>query len=169
MATVELELAPPSAEAAFANMLQLYIHDFSEQWAGQERWELGEDGRFEGGPDLSRLWREPDFVPLLIRADGRLAGFCVLDRQARGARPVDRNVAEFFVVRKHRRSGVGSTAARSVFARYPGVWEVAVRRTNAGGLAFWPKVIAAQPGLTGLDELSDATDWDGPVFRFRME
>ncbi len=168
MATVELQIAPPSAEGAIDAMLQLYIHDFSEQWAGQARGELGEDGRFEG-PEVSELWRKADHIPLLIRADGRLAGFCVLDRQARGARPVDRNVAEFFVVRKHRRSGVGSTAARSVFARYPGVWEVAVRRTNAGGLAFWPKVIAAQPGLTDLHELSDATTWDGPVFRFRME
>lgn len=62
MATVELLPAPPSAAQAIDNMLQLYVHDFSEQWAGQARGELGEDGRFEG-PDVADLWRRADHVP----------------------------------------------------------------------------------------------------------
>lgn len=80
--------------------------------------------------------------------------------------PVDWNVAEFFVVRKHRRRGVGGAAARRIFAERPGVWEVAVARRNLGALAFWRSVIAAQPGVYGLRELDDANDWDGVVFRF---
>jgi predicted acetyltransferase len=167
MTTVELQTAPPSAQAAMGNMLQLYMHDFADLSPEEKKGELGEDGRFEL-PDLSALWREPDLVPLLIRADGRLAGFCVLNRRHHGARPVDWNVAEFFVVRKHRRTGVGAAAATQAFQARPGVWEVAVRRQNPGAQAFWRRVIEAQPGLRGLHELSDASDWEGPVFRFSL-
>lgn len=105
---------------------------------------------------------------MLIRAGGRLAGFCILNRHAHGSEPVDRNMAEFFVVRKHRLAGVGALAAQAAFARYPGVWEVAVARRNLGALAFWRRVIEAQPGISGLNELTGVTGWDGPVFRFRV-
>src|SRR5688572_13682359 len=118
MPRVELDIASPSAQTALANMLQLYIHDFSELWAGEARGELGEDGLFEA-PDLAELWPKADHLPLLIRADGHLAGFCILNADAHGDQPVDRNVAEFFVVRKHRRSGVGAAAARAVFSAHP--------------------------------------------------
>jgi predicted acetyltransferase len=165
MPRVELEIASPSAQTALANMLQLYIHDFSELWGGEARGELGEDGLFEA-PDLAELWPKADHLPLLIRADGHLAGFCILNAHAHGAQPVDRNVAEFFVVRKHRRSGVGAAAARAVFSAHPGTWEVAVVQSNTGALIFWRKVIEAQPGMSGFHELGDVRDWNGTVFRF---
>lgn len=168
MTQVVLEPAGPEHRETIANLFQLYIHDFSEQWAGQERGELGEDGRFEPYPYLESYWAGPGRVPLLLRAAGRLAGFCLINRHHHGARPVDWNVAEFFVVRKHRRSGLGAAAAAQVFQARPGVWEVAVARRNTGALAFWRDVIESQAGLAGLHELSDASDWDGTVFRFTL-
>jgi predicted acetyltransferase len=33
-------------------------------------------------------------------------------------------MAEFFVLPKYRRGGVGTDAARAVFARFPGEWHV---------------------------------------------
>lgn len=168
MADVALEILARSQRQTLANLLQLYTHDFSEHWSGTAEGELEEDGRFSPYPHLDSYWTEPGRVPLLLRTRGRIAGFCLLNRHHHGARPVDWNVAEFFVVRKHRRGGIGAAAARQVFASRPGVWEVAVARRNTGALAFWRRVIASQPRLDDLHQLEEVTDWEGEVFRFRM-
>ena len=78
-------------------------------------------------------------------------------------------MAEFFILRKHRRAGVGAAAARAVFARYPGVWEAAVVRRNTAALAFWRRAVAGCPQLESLEEIDmTGPHWDGPVLRFRI-
>lgn len=168
MTDIVLEPFRPEARETLANLFQLYIHDFSEHWAGTDQGELGEDGRFAPYPYLDSYWSEPGRVPLLLTAAGRLAGFCLLNQHHHGARPVDWNVAEFFVVRKHRRSGLGQAAAHQAFTSRPGVWEVAVARRNTGALAFWRRAIEAHPRVANLHELDDASDWIGTVFRFTI-
>ena len=166
MAAVEIVAALPEDRVALANMMQLYAHDFSELWSGEARGELGEDGLFAAYP-LDVWWREPDHIPLLVKAGGFLAGFALLNKTSHTGASLDRNMAEFFVVRKHRRSGVGTAAARMIFTRYPGRWETAVARANHGALAFWRAAI--QP-LVEEVELVDVESplWNGPVLRFRV-
>jgi len=166
MTSVDVIEARADQRSAIANMMQLYIHDFSEQWAGQARGELNESGLFEDYP-LDPYWSKPDHIPLLIRAGGALAGFVLVDAHAHSGLTLDRSVAEFFVVRKHRRGGVGAAAARAVFMRWPGQWEAAVARRNLGALAFWRRVVAETPGVTAVEELDVSTDgWNGPILRF---
>lgn len=143
MAAVSIERAAAAQRAAIENMLQLYTHDFSQFWSGRdERGELGEDGRFDPYPYLDLYWREPDATPLLIRADGRLAGFALINRVFHSGRAADWSVAEFFVARKHRRAGIGLEAARQVFAAQPGLWEAAAAAPNLAAQAFWRRVSA---------------------------
>ncbi|HMN44041.1 MAG TPA: GNAT family N-acetyltransferase [Povalibacter sp.] len=167
MATVEIVPATTAQRAALENLMQLYIHDFSEHWAGRSEGELREDGRFAPYP-LDAYWSEPAHVPLLIRRGGSLIGFALLNANSHTGQPVDRNVAEFFIARKYRRTGVGTEAAHAVFARYPGQWETAVARRNLAALAFWRKTIAACPQVFDLGEhdINDA-HWNGPVIRFQ--
>ena len=168
MPQVDVEVAGPERRAVFENLMQLYVHDFSEQWFGLERGELDEDGRFPPYP-LDPYWREADHVPLLVRSDGHLAGFALLNRASHVGETVDRNMAEFFIARKHRRGGVGGLAARTIYSRYPGLWETAVARRNVGALAFWRGVIGGHPEVRGLKETDQRTDvWDGALFQFRM-
>ncbi|HEY5290381.1 MAG TPA: acetyltransferase, partial [Caulobacteraceae bacterium] len=102
------------------------------------------------------------------RAGGALAGFALVNDNSHSGLPVDRNVAEFFIVRKHRRGGVGTAAARAVFALYPGQWEAAVARRNLPALAFWRTAVSGCPKLIDLEELDvRSNDWDGPILRFR--
>src|ERR1700722_14219127 len=83
-----------------ANLLQLYIHDFSEYWSGTSQGELEDDGRFFDYA-LDSYWSNPRRVPLLFRLNGRLAGFALINEHAHTERLVDWNMAEFFVARKH--------------------------------------------------------------------
>jgi predicted acetyltransferase len=167
---VEVTPAAPEEKPALANLFQLYTHDFSEFWAGEEEGELGEDGLFAPYTYLDTYWSDPDRIPLLVRVGGRLAGFALVNRHAHSGLKVDRNVAEFFIARKYRRGGIGTTVARTLFQRYPGLWEAAVARANSGALAFWRNAVCHCPGLVSCDELDRRTDeWDGPILRFRVE
>ncbi len=168
MSKVEVSVARPEERSALANLTQLYIHDFSEFWAGTAEGELQDDGRFTDYP-LDAYWCEPGRIPLLFRQDDRLIGFALLNAVGHGAWPVERNMAEFFIVRKHRRGGVGTAAARRVFSLYPGAWEVAVARKNLGALAFWRQAIGGHPRVRDVKVVDLTTAaWNGPLFRFVM-
>lgn len=166
-----VDVTPASAEEkpVIANLLQLYTHDFSEHWAGAERGEVGADGLFPPYPWLDAYWEEESRVPLLLRIGGHVAGFALLNAVSHSGLLADRNMAEFFILRKHRRGGAGTAAAHQIFRRYPGQWEAAVARANAAALAFWRRAVASAPGVADIEEHDIATSaWDGPVIRFRI-
>lgn len=167
MPKVELEPCARARLPTLEAMFQLYVHDFSEHWAGQDRGELLESGRFADYPGLDRYWREPGRSAWLIRADGHLAGFALLSAHSHSGQPADHDIAEFFVVRKHRRSGVGFEAARQLIGSRPGQWEIAVVRANAGALAFWRRVAAAASPELDEQDVDDAR-WNGAILRFRV-
>ena len=165
---VELEPAGPEARGTLEALFQFYTHDFSDFWAGTDRGELGEDGRFPDYPYLDSYWTEARREPYLIRVDGHLGGFVLINDHSHAGLPLDFNVAEFFVVRKHRRGGVGRTAARAAIAGRPGQWELAVARKNVSALAFW-RGVAAELAAGAVDELDlDDERWNGAILRFMV-
>jgi predicted acetyltransferase len=167
----DIDLAPARADEkpVLANLMQLYTHDFSEHWAGMPDGELQDDGRFPAYPYLDTYWSDPARVPLFIRCEGALIGFALVNDVGHGSRPVTRNMAEFFIVRKHRRGGMGMAAARAIFSRWPGTWEAAIARRNVAALAFWRKAIAGHPLVSAIEEEDIKSDaWNGPVIRFRI-
>lgn len=166
---VTLEIARADQRAVFENLFQLYTHDFSEFWAGLPRGDVDEEGRFPAYPYLDAYWQEEGRIPLLIRADGKIAGFALLNRMNHTGQPVERNMAEFFILRKYRRGGIGTAAVDAIFTAYPGTWEAAVARKNLAALAFWRRVISSHPRMTDLAENDvNTSDWNGPVLRYRI-
>lgn len=141
-------LQPASAQDApvLANLLELYSHDLSVAFD----LEIGDDGRF-GYRYLEHYFKERDRrFAFLIRHRGQLAGFALVIRMppAQGA-PIDPpsfDVAEFFVLRRQRRAGVGRAAAVALWRLMPGHWTVRVADSNGTALPFWTEVIA---GFTG--------------------
>lgn len=51
------------------------------------------------------------------------------------------SIAEFLVLPRFRRNGVGSEVARRCFAMYPGNWEVGPADGSDSAYKFWKKVI----------------------------
>jgi predicted acetyltransferase len=165
-ASVSVLPAPPEQRGLMERLLQLYLHDFSELAPRHSIYgEVDADGLFPYPPGLDSYWREPDREPLLIRADGAVAGFVLLHRWSALNRPVDRAIAEFFVLRKYRRAGVGTRAALQAFRDRPGRWEVAVASYNPAALRFWRHVVQALPGGAS-EHPGDGRRWSGPVLAF---
>jgi predicted acetyltransferase len=163
---VTLTPVPESQGQIITNLIQLYKYDFSEfAEIGSPYGEVGPDGRFtyEG---LDNYWRDDGWFALKVEAEGRLAGFVLVNRWSALNRMLDHSVAEFFVLRKYRRIGVGSRAAKVLFERRPGRWEIAVARYNKPALSFWRKAIRAAVNGPFEEYAGDFERHIGTVFCF---
>src|SRR3954452_5196161 len=159
MIVVHVTLDPilPEEMPALRNLWELYVHDFTEFVLR----EPGPDGRFETdegfaarvAPPLELLW---------IRRAGRVAGFVFIrpHRHLDGD-PAVSDVAQFFVLRAHRRAGVGGAAAALAFARRPGAWEVRETTANVPAQRFWRQVVGEVTGGSFSERAwsKDGADW----------
>jgi predicted acetyltransferase len=162
---MRVQVIPASVEdrTTLRNLMQLYLHDFSEVLTRAP----DRDGAFPY-PHLDAYWTDEWRKPFLITADDDVAGFALVRTVSvvTGSAGVA-DMAEFFVVRGLRRCGVGRAAARRLFAEFPGTWEVRVIEHYAAARAFWSAAIndAAQ----GPAERSSWVNDEGlrfDVFRF---
>lgn len=160
---VTLDVATPRDAAVLANLLELYIHDLSEIFPV----ELGADGRF-GYEKLPLYWSEPERrFPFLIRCGTRVVGFALVTRGLPGSDDPDVfDVAEFFVVRLHRRSGVGRRAAFLLWNRLAGSWIVRVSEGNRSGCPFWASVIGEYTGGAVVETTRPGSPHAWRVFSF---
>jgi predicted acetyltransferase len=111
-------------------LLQLYLHDFSEHTG----WDVDEDGLFHYAW-LDAYREEPGRHAYVLRVEGRPAGFALV-REAERI-----HMAEFFVLRKYRRAGVGLAAARHLLAAHAGPWSITQLASNPEATAFWRRAI----------------------------
>lgn len=140
----EVQVIPAAAEdqPVLANLLELYAHDFSEFLD----LDLNHEGRF-GYDKLPLYWQDPGRHPFLIRWNGKLAGFALVKRGSEiSADESVWDMAEFFVLRRYRKQGIGVTAAHNIWSRFPGNWEVRVMQSNKAATTFWQRAIAKFTG-----------------------
>lgn len=137
MAEIELQPAQLSDKTILRHLVELYVYDFSEFM----QWDVDEHGLF-GYKYLDHCWTDPDRHPFLIRVGGRLAGFALVRAIESSGQERIHSMAEFFVLRKYRRQGVGREAARRIFDLFPGRWSVAQIEENHPAQIFWHKVIS---------------------------
>jgi predicted acetyltransferase len=165
--TADIEVIPAAPEqgSILANLLELYGHDFSEVFD----LDLGGDGRF-GYKNLPLYWTEPGRHPFLVKTDDKLAGFVFVKRGSEiSGNEMVWDIAEFFVVRRYRRRGIGTQVAHEVWRRFPGHWEVRVMQANLAAYQFWMRAI---PSFTGKSVASVRVDKDGErwnVFSFESK
>jgi predicted acetyltransferase len=152
---IELQKAAYSDKSILRNLLELCQHDYSEH-NGQE---IDEHGLF-GYSYLDNYWTEPGRHAFLIRAEGRLAGFALVRSiGAEDGQPIY-SMAEFFILRKYRRKGIGRNVAFRLFDQFSGRWQVSQEPGNRPAQAFWREVISAYTGGQ-YDEFSA-----GPIQEF---
>ena len=131
------------------HLMELYRYDFSELDGS----DVGEGGEF-GYRYLDAYWTESERHAFLFQVERRWAGFALV----RSGAPHD--LAEFFVMRKYRRRGIGRSAAQEVFRRFPGRWQVRQRSYNPAATTFWREAIPAPYTETVTDdEVTQEFEW----------
>jgi predicted acetyltransferase len=154
---IEIRDARASADDRgwLTNVYPFYLHDLSEVDDGY--YCLNDHGLWE--PDHLPSWLEEDIDhPLLILESGQRLGFALVNQApSPHVQPgMDFRVSEFFVLRKHRRSGIGRRAVVALFDRFRGAWELTVLPRNAPALAFWRRVVGEYAGARHEETASSA-------------
>lgn len=146
-----MRLVPAGIEdkSVVGRLLEFNAYEFS-RFDGTD---LDREGRF-GYRYLDHYWTEPARHPYLIEVRGRIAGLVLI----RTGRPS--TIAEFLVMLKYRRSGVGTRAARAAFARFPGDWELHEIAGNDAAVAFWRSAIPVT--------FDETVDTEGTTQRFSV-
>jgi predicted acetyltransferase len=119
------------------NLMQLYIYDFSEYI----NCDVEEDGLFKAYTDLEEYWKEENHrFPYIIKQGEKYAGF-VLVRFIKSEARDYFSIAEFFILKKYRREGIGRAVAGQIFDLHSGQWEVYQKESNKPAQIFWNKII----------------------------
>ena len=112
---MRVELAPVSqAEAGeLRALLDPYLIEHADQV---------DPDRAHGDPTdqpyFDLYWVEPERAPFWILADGRRAGFVLLNTYSPSGRGTERSISEFCVLPEFRRGGVRATAAELALATH---------------------------------------------------
>jgi predicted acetyltransferase len=138
-------------------MMELYQYDFSEF----ENIDLNEHGYF-GYLYLDYYWVEADRHPFLVRVNAKLAGF-VLVNQDTYLPGSQYSVAEFFILRKYRKHGIGRQVAFHIFDSFCGRWEIHQVHTNKVAQQFWRSVIRAYTENNYTETVMEDEAWTGIV------
>jgi predicted acetyltransferase len=136
--SVRLELVTSPQRETLANLLELYVHDLSAAFEV----DIGPDGRF-GYPKLDLYFTDPTrHHAYFIRRGDDLAGFALVTRGSCATPDPDvHDVDEYFVLRRFRRTRVGTDAAHLLWPLHPGPWVVRVSEANRGAHAFWQRIV----------------------------
>ena len=139
---INVRSAKKAEKKIVENLMQLYLHDFSEF----EDLQVGDDGSFEY-QFLDHYWEDPNRYPFLIWLDGKPSGFALLRFAMEMPAMVGlMDLAEFFVIRSERRKGVGTQAANRLWDLFPGRWQLRVMQSNKPAYPFWKQTISAYTG-----------------------
>jgi len=134
---ISLLRASKEYKPIFDNLMQFYIYDFSEYI----ELDVEENGLFKPYQYLEEYWgEENNRFPYIVKRNNKYVGF-VLVQLIESEQRTHFSIAEFFIMRKYRRNGVGKAIAFEIFNLHKGQWEVYQKETNKPAQMFWSKVI----------------------------
>lgn len=117
--------------------MQFYFYDFSEF----VKCDVEDDGLYGAYPYLDQYWIEVKHrFPYVIKQDGKYVCF-VLVRFIESDKRNYFSIAEFFIMKKYRKEGIGKRVAKQIFDLHKGQWEVFQLESNKPAQIFWNKVI----------------------------
>ena len=134
---IELKKIKVEDKEILKNLLEKYDYEFS-QWDNRDVNKLG----LYGYDYLDCYWTEEKRWAFFIVVDGNLAGFVMVNNYPEVNEETDYSLAEFFVMYKYRRSGVGRFAAMKVFDMFHGKWQLKRHPKNIASVHFWNEVIS---------------------------
>ena len=155
-----IELVAYDDKIVVSKLLQLAFYDYSEY--------NGKDLNIHGDYQykyLDNYWTEAGRFPYIFKVDGKIAGFCLLREQVMFQGVAHHNLAEFLILRKYRRQGIGKYFAFKILEKHPGKWMIDQEEANLPAQLFWNKIISEF--TNGQFRASQKGDENHPYLFFR--
>lgn len=150
-------------EPVLRNLLELYCHDMAE-W-----FDIDADDQGRYNYSTERLWTGDERVYFAYAGEAPV-GFALVGSAAPYSDVAGtRDLHEFFVVRRHRRHGLGRLLAAHVWGAHPGPWLVRVYQRNRPALPFWRAAVGAYTGGRGEESVTDVDGRAWSYFTFAGE
>ncbi|MEM9164716.1 MAG: GNAT family N-acetyltransferase [Cyanobacteria bacterium P01_F01_bin.4] len=157
---LEILKATQEDKPILRRMLELHQHDLSSF----SNADLNQHGEF-GYPYLDHYWTEPERHSYLARLSGKLAGFALVNTH-HYLPESDYSMAEFFVMKRYRRQGLGRAMAMHIFEQHPGIWEIRQLPGHTEAVTFWKNTIRDRTPEIFKEILGGYGDWPGPILQF---
>lgn len=159
---VALVKVKEAEKSVLRQLLELYAYDFS----AYDGAEVNVHG-FYGYTYFDYYWTEETRHPFFIKVNDGLAGFVLVNEYCYVATtPGTKSIAEFFVMRKYRRQGIGKSVAVQVFDRFPGPWEVIQHGENEPSKIFWEAVVREYTRENFQRRKAITECWEGQALLF---
>lgn len=140
-AEVRLEKVDEGSRQALWNLLQYMLFETSPSGKNVAK----ADGSFEY-KYFDNYFTDADREAYLIKAlDGELMGFVMISQYLQKVKD-GHAIAEFLVLPRFRRKGVGREVAKCCFGLHPGNWEVGPADGSDAVYRFWKSVIDEATG-----------------------
>lgn len=119
------------------NLMQFYMYDFSVF----VDIDVEVDGLFAAYKNLDNYWKDSAHrFPYIIQKEEKHIGFALVSFIETQHRSYF-SIAEFFIMKRYRRAGIGKSVAHQIFNLHKGKWEVFQKENNKPAQLFWKKVI----------------------------
>ena len=133
---IKIEKIKIEKKEVLRNLMEKYNYEFS-QYDDTDVNCLG----LYGYDHLDYFWLEKGRIPFFIKLDKKLAGFVLLSGHPEIKIEMDYKIAEFFVMYKYRRLGIGKTIIYNILNKYKGKWQIKYHTKNIAAVKFWNKII----------------------------
>lgn len=145
-----------------ANLLELYAYDFTEFFD----FDIGDNG-FYGYEKLPLFWIDPNRYPYLIYVKDKIAGLVMVQKGSPISDDHDIwDIAEFFIMKKYKRQGIGTAVAHQIWNRFTGKWQVRVLVENKIATNFWLNAVTSFTGLPPKTTIRQIKNDDWTIIQF---
>jgi predicted acetyltransferase len=127
---------PVNEKEILRNLMEKYLYEFTQYD------NLGVNNLGLCGYDyIDQYWTEENRFAYFIRVDGWLAGFMMVNDVKEINVDTNYSMAEFFVIYKYRKSGVGTYAVNYALNKFKGKWQIRYHPKNITSKNFWNKIV----------------------------
>lgn len=125
------------ADPILGNLFELYLHDMAEWF----EFDTTPEGNFAFATK-QEIWDKGIDVHFLYFGEIPVGFGLVGSAENFNCQSDTKDMDEFFVVRRYRRSGIGREFANDLWSKYPGRWLVRVFQKNLPAIPFWRSSVA---------------------------
>lgn len=134
------------------NMFQFYCYDTSEY----DGYDVQPNGFYRMCADyFAQYWTQPRWSAYLLRVDGALAGFALIEPSDVDANALE--LADLFIMRKYRRRGLAQFVVEHFLGQRDTPWTITVFDDAGDAKAFWQRIFGL-PGMQVTQVFADPDD-----------
>ncbi|MDR0269787.1 GNAT family N-acetyltransferase [Paenibacillus sp.] len=133
---VEIIKVREDQKSILKQLIELYEYDFSEF----NEADINQYG-FYDYKYFDHYWTEENRQAYFVKVSGQYAGFVLVNDHCYLVHNNSRAIAEFFIMRKYRRKGIGKVVSKLIFDTHRGYWEVLQHGNNPISKEFWESAI----------------------------